>query len=267
MQTKYENTVNELENLKRKEKCRVNIVFQTKSDINDIAVISILNSLRDEINQGLNGIDFVFASSGSIVLCVDILVDEMQTDEKMQLVLYSFINTIIETKIISVSSAGYVDVVLIYSEENTFFEMTEKETVTSSVVNLDFDIDARHFETDEQMKAALIDIVDNVYKKSNGSGTTGEIKATVMPFEFDFAEEIVSELKEYDKSTQENTDTRHDPDHFDTDIKYEKKDQGNADRCDYSEEQVSYGQVAKEHMKEQVIQVFISYTAYFNSYY
>lgn len=62
--------------------------------------------------------------------------------------------------------------------------MTKKETVTSSVVNLDFDIDACHFETDEKMKAVLIDIVENVYKKSNGSGTTGEIKATVMPFEF-----------------------------------------------------------------------------------
>ncbi|XP_076089018.1 uncharacterized protein LOC143059415 [Mytilus galloprovincialis] len=294
MQTRYENAVKELENLKLhyeskpvkyywgdtfeknlmnlrtmikqeklegNDKLRVQIVFQTESDMNDIPV-SILNSLRDEINQGLNGINFVCASSGSIVLCVDILVDEMQTDEKMQLVLYSFINTILETKIISVSSAGYVDVVLIYSEENTFFEMTKKETVTSSVVNLDFDIDARHFETDEQMKAALIDIVDNVYKKSNGSGTTGEIKATVMPLEFDFAEE----LKEYDKSTQENTDTRHDLDHFDTDIEYEKKDQGNADLCDYSEEQVTYAQVAKEHMKGQVIQVFITYTAYFNSY-
>lgn len=98
---------------------RVQIVFQTESDMNDIPV-SILNSLRDEINQGLKGIHFVCASSGSIVLCVDILVDEMQTDEKMQLVLYSFINTILETKIINVSSAGYVDVVLIYSEGKPF---------------------------------------------------------------------------------------------------------------------------------------------------
>ncbi|VDI17206.1 Hypothetical predicted protein, partial [Mytilus galloprovincialis] len=281
MQTKYENAVKELENLKLhykhkpvnfywgdtfeknlmniqtmfkqeklegNEKFRVQIVLQTESDMND-KTVSILNSLRDEINQGLNGIDFVFASSGSIVLCVDILVAEMQTDEKMQLVLYSFMNTIIETKIISISSAGYVDVVLIYSEENTFFEMTKTETVTSSVVNLDFDIDARHFETDDQMKAALIDIVDTIYKKSNGSGTTGEIKATVMPFEFDFEEEIVSELKECGTSAQVNTDTRHDPEHFEVDINYEKKEQGNADLCDYSEEQVTYGQVAKENRK------------------
>ncbi|XP_052080672.1 ankyrin-3-like [Mytilus californianus] len=187
--------------------------------------VSILNSLRDEINQGLKGIDFVFASSGSIVFCVDILVKEMQTDETMQLVIYSFINRIIETKTVVVSSTGYVDVVLIHSEENTFFEKTKKETITSSVVNLDFDIDASHFETDEKMKAALIDIVENVYKKSNGSGKKGEIKAKVMPLEFDFEAEIVSELKEYDKSNQENTDTRHDPEHSEVDVKHEKEEQ------------------------------------------
>ncbi|CAG2187588.1 unnamed protein product [Mytilus edulis] len=256
MLTKYENAVKELENIKlhykRKpinfywgdtcekhlmnletmfkheklegnEKFRVQIVLQTESDMND-RTVSILNSLKDEINQGLKGIDFVFASSGSIVLCVDILVEEMQTDEKMLLVLYSFINKIIETKIIDVSSAE-VDAVLIYSDENTFFEMSKKETITSSVVNIDFDIEACHFETEEKMNAALIDIVENVLKKSNGSWTEGKIKATVMPLEFDFEAEIVSELKEYGKSTQTKPDIRYDPDHFEGDEKYEKKEQ------------------------------------------
>lgn len=50
--------------------------------------------------------------------------------------------------------------------DNAFFEMTKKETFTSSVVNLDFNIDASHFETEEKMKGAMIDIVENVHKKS-----------------------------------------------------------------------------------------------------
>ncbi|XP_071149102.1 uncharacterized protein [Mytilus edulis] len=277
MQTKYENAVKELENLKlhykRKpvnfywgdtfeknlmnlrtmfkqeklegnEKFRVRIVLKTESDMND-RTVSILNSLRDEINQGLNGIDFVFASPGSIVLCVDILVKEMQTDEKMELVLYLLINKIFESKIIDVSSTGYVDVVLIHSEENTFLEMTKKEMITSSVVNLDFDIDASHFETGEKMKTALFDIVENVYKKSNGSGTTGEIKATVMPFELDFEAEIVSKV--YGNSTKVNTATRYDPEYSEVDDRFKMEDQvANIDSCDYPGEQVTYGQVAKD---------------------
>lgn len=62
--------------------------------------------------------------------------------------------------------------------------MAKKKTNTSSVVYLDFDIDASRFETDKKMEAALNDIVENVYMKSNGSGIKGNIKATVLPFEF-----------------------------------------------------------------------------------
>ncbi|XP_071150437.1 uncharacterized protein [Mytilus edulis] len=197
MLTKYENAVKELENLKlhykRKpvnfywgdtfeknlmnlqtmfkheklegnEKFRVQIVLQTESDMN-AKTVSILNSFRDEINEGLEGIDFVVASSG----------------------------------------------------KNTFFEMTKKETNTSSVVNIDFDIDACHFVTDEKIKAALTDIVENVYKKSNGSGRESEIKATVMPLEI--------ELEAFPSFSKEKTDTRYDPEHFEEDEKYEETEQ------------------------------------------
>lgn len=62
--------------------------------------------------------------------------------------------------------------------------MAKKKTNTSSVVYLDFDIGACHFETDKKMEEALSDIVENVYMKSNGSEIKGDIKATVLPLEF-----------------------------------------------------------------------------------
>ncbi|XP_052102934.1 uncharacterized protein LOC127736429 [Mytilus californianus] len=99
MQNKYINTLKELENIKLifertpikfywgnsfnrslvqlrsiiqdekskgREKVRVQIIFQTESDIE--RTIDILNSLRDDINKGLSGIEFIVAKKGSIVI-------------------------------------------------------------------------------------------------------------------------------------------------------------------------------------------------------
>lgn len=89
--------------------------MQIESDTNN-RTVNILNSLRDEINRGLKGIDFVFAFTGSVVLCVDILVEEMETDEKLHLLLFSFMKKIIQTEGIKVPSTEYVNVVLTHSE-------------------------------------------------------------------------------------------------------------------------------------------------------
>lgn len=82
--------------------------------------VNNLNSHADKINKILNiqgiGIQFIFATLGSIVLYVDILVEKMKTDEKFNFVLYSYMQIIIQTGVIDVSSAGYVDVAVIFHE-------------------------------------------------------------------------------------------------------------------------------------------------------
>lgn len=86
--------------------------MQTESDINDTTV-SILNSIKDEINQGLKGIEFIVAVKGSIILYVDILAEKLETDDKLQSLLLSFIKTIVG--IIDVSPTENVEAVLILS--------------------------------------------------------------------------------------------------------------------------------------------------------
>lgn len=58
--------------------------------------------------------------------------------------------------------------------------MAKKETNTTSVIKIDFNVDAGHFTTDDKMKTALKAIVENIEHKSKGGGIKGDITATVM---------------------------------------------------------------------------------------
>lgn len=75
--------------------------------------VGILNFLKDEINQGLRGIEFVIASHGSIILWVDVLAKKMETDDKLQYVFLSFIKKILG--FIDVSPSENVEVVVLLS--------------------------------------------------------------------------------------------------------------------------------------------------------
>lgn len=86
----------------------------------DEEIVNTLNSYVDKVNQKLHihgiGIQFICATLGSIVLYVDIMVEKMETDEKFNFVLYSYMQITIQTGVIDVSSAGYVDVALVFHE-------------------------------------------------------------------------------------------------------------------------------------------------------
>lgn len=77
------------------------------------STVGILNFLKDEINQGLKGIEFIVATHGSIILWVDVLAEKMETDDKLQYLLLSFIKKILG--FIDVSPIENVEVVVILS--------------------------------------------------------------------------------------------------------------------------------------------------------
>lgn len=52
---------------------------------------NIMNILRDEINEGLSGIEFIVASKGSLVIDINIILVILETDEMLQSTLASFL--------------------------------------------------------------------------------------------------------------------------------------------------------------------------------
>ncbi|CAG2207195.1 unnamed protein product [Mytilus edulis] len=76
MQAKYENAMMEIENIK----CKSAPNITTENDVD--SNIGLLNSLTEEINDGLIGIEFIVATKGSLVLIVDILLEMLETDNK-----------------------------------------------------------------------------------------------------------------------------------------------------------------------------------------
>lgn len=95
-----------------RQKVRIQIIFQNEEDVG--STIDILNSLRDNINEGLSGIEFIVATKGSIVLNVDILLEMMETDARFQLTLTLFLRTILER--ISIPTTENIKMVVLHEE-------------------------------------------------------------------------------------------------------------------------------------------------------
>ncbi|VDI20756.1 Hypothetical predicted protein, partial [Mytilus galloprovincialis] len=73
---------------------RLQIIFETENDVEKN--IDILNSLKDEINEGLTGIKFIVATKGSIVLNADISLEMIESDELLQSTVVLFLEKILE---------------------------------------------------------------------------------------------------------------------------------------------------------------------------
>lgn len=85
------------------------IIFQNKEEVE--RNIDVLNSLKDEINNGLSGIEFIVATKGSVVLNIDILTEMFETDEKLQTTLDLFLEKIFEH--ITTFTTETIDIVLL----------------------------------------------------------------------------------------------------------------------------------------------------------
>ncbi|VDI64990.1 Hypothetical predicted protein [Mytilus galloprovincialis] len=164
------------EKLEGRQKVRVQIIFQKAVDVENN--MEVLNSLTEEINDGLSGIDFIVATKGSLVLIVDILLGMMETDEKLLTTLSLFLEKIL-ARITNVTSET-IDIVLLPVEESTQWN---KQKTIGEQVYLEFDIEAQLLETDEKMVEQLTKISDAFLKHSNGSGTNQNITATLLPID------------------------------------------------------------------------------------
>ncbi|CAC5383542.1 unnamed protein product [Mytilus coruscus] len=162
------------EKLKGRQKVRVQIIFQCESDVEK--TIDILNSLRDEINAGLSGIEFIVANKGSIILNVDLALDSLETDERLLSTIALFLGKIIEP--ITTCPTERIDMVLVPIEE---FTTWNKPKASTEPVYLHFDFEADVFETDDKIEEQLRQICDAISKHSNGSATKSNITATLLP--------------------------------------------------------------------------------------
>lgn len=95
--------------LGQRRKVRLQIIFQTEADTERI--VGILNSLKDDINDNLSGIEFIVASKGSIVLITDVLVEMLETDQLFQSSLTIFLRTILER--ITTSNTESIDIIVL----------------------------------------------------------------------------------------------------------------------------------------------------------
>lgn len=87
------------------------IIFENISDVD--RTTDILNSLKNDINKALCGIEFVVAEKGSIVLNVDLRLDMLETDERLQSILALLLEEILNRMTLTVDS---IDIVLILVE-------------------------------------------------------------------------------------------------------------------------------------------------------
>ncbi|CAC5405962.1 unnamed protein product [Mytilus coruscus] len=207
MQIKYENALKELENIKLRyekrpikffwgesfdrsltnlrstlkdeqsagrRKVRLQIIFQYEDDVE--GTVHILNSFKDEINEGLIGVEFIVATKGSIVLDVDILLEMMETDEILQTSLASFLEKIL--KCIPISCTDSIDIVLFIVEEYTSWK---KSKPLGETVFLNFNIEAQLLETDNKMEEQFGQISEAISKHFNRTNYNSTATATFLP--------------------------------------------------------------------------------------
>ncbi|CAG2246059.1 unnamed protein product [Mytilus edulis] len=173
-----------------KRKVRVQIIFQTEEEVE--TTIDILNSLRDEINKDLSGIEFIVATKGSIVLHVEILAILLETDQLLQSTLTLFLRRILER--ITTFNTESIDLVLIPVQE---FTQWNAPTTMGEPVYLEFDFEAELFKTNDKMEEQFRHISDAIIIHSNGGGKNNNITATVLPIclekEEAYSQSLISE--------------------------------------------------------------------------
>ncbi|XP_052083006.1 uncharacterized protein LOC127720461 isoform X2 [Mytilus californianus] len=113
------------EKLEGRKKIRIQIIFENQSDGEKNK--NILNALKDEVNEGLSGIEFISATKGSLILNVDVLLEMMATDEFLQSTISSFVEKISE--LITLSTTESIDITLSHTEENI---VTKEESFTQA---------------------------------------------------------------------------------------------------------------------------------------
>lgn len=162
----------------------IQIILQRESDRE--STIDILNSLKDEINEGLIGIEFIEAELGSIKLTVKLMLDRLETDDRLLSTLGSFLEKILNH--ISEIPANGIEMVLVTKEPDEPDEddpPLDTSKISSEPVHLHFNFEADSFETVEKTEQQLRQISDVIFRYSNGSVTNPMCTATFLPISYE----------------------------------------------------------------------------------
>ncbi|XP_063431289.1 uncharacterized protein LOC134713952 [Mytilus trossulus] len=185
--------------LEGKEKIRIQIIFENQSDGEKNT--NILNAIKDEINEGLSGIEFISATQGSLILNVDVLLDMMKTDEFLQSTIASLVEKISE--LITLSTTDRIDIILSHTEEIRTWTTT---IVSADPIYLDLNIGARLLKTDDQLREQLSKISETISKHGNGRTTYSDISATLFPINL---ENIVTKEESFPRAQAAVKDNMH----------------------------------------------------------
>ncbi|XP_071170985.1 uncharacterized protein [Mytilus edulis] len=162
------------EKLEGREKIRIQIIFENQSDGEKNT--NTLNAIKDQINEGLSGIEFISATQGSLILNVDVLLEMMKTDDFLQSAIASLVEKISE--LITLSTTERIDIILSHTEEFTTWTTTIE---SANTIHLDFNIEARLLKTDDQLREQLSKISETISKHGNGMTTHSDISANLLP--------------------------------------------------------------------------------------
>ncbi|CAG2195038.1 unnamed protein product [Mytilus edulis] len=136
------------EKLEGREKIRIQIIFENQSDGEKNT--NTLNAIKDQINEGLSGIEFISATQGM---------------EKI-------------SELITLSTTERIDIILSHTEEFTTWTTTIE---SANTIHLDFNIEARLLKTDDQLREQLSKISETISKHGNGMTTHSDISAKLLP--------------------------------------------------------------------------------------
>ncbi|XP_076103272.1 uncharacterized protein LOC143072293 isoform X2 [Mytilus galloprovincialis] len=162
------------EKLEGREKIRIQIIFENQSDGEKNT--NILNAIKDEINEGLSGIEFISATQGSLIVNVDVLLEMMKTDEYLQSTIASLVEKISEH--ITLSTTERIDIILSHTEEFSTWTTTLE---SANPIYLDFNIEARLLKTDDQLREHLSKLYETISKNGKGMTTHSDISARLLP--------------------------------------------------------------------------------------
>ncbi|VDI02853.1 Hypothetical predicted protein [Mytilus galloprovincialis] len=158
----------------------------------------ILNGLSDELRTMY--IKFKWSAAGSLLICIDVHVRALETNEQLETELSKFIQKMKGCKALNLSSVNKVSAVMIAIEVEAEHDIPQAEQVESSYttmskshkagLHLTFEASTSIFETDENIEKEVGEIVNRMLKRSNGKEEHGGVSASLVQLGSETTEEI-----------------------------------------------------------------------------
>ncbi|CAC5384485.1 unnamed protein product [Mytilus coruscus] len=156
----------------------------------------IINGLSDELQSTY--IKFKWSAAGSLLICIEVHVQALETNEQLKAELSKFIQKMKYSKALNKSSENKVSVLMIAVEDEVENDIPQAEQVNStftplskshkSGLHLTFEASTSIFETDENIEKEVGEIVNVMLKRSNGKEEHGGVSASLVQMELEAIE-------------------------------------------------------------------------------